>query len=65
MTSAICSQFVPLLLTHRQVELPFVVVLFGFFHSQFFLHSRITPAEKYTLKSLGVKCVLEIRHIHV
>jgi hypothetical protein len=29
-------QFVPLLLTHRQVELGFVLVLFGFCHSQFF-----------------------------
>jgi hypothetical protein len=28
-------QFVPLLLTHRQVELRFVLVLLGFCHSQF------------------------------
>jgi hypothetical protein len=36
-------QFVPLLLTHRQVELRFVLVLFGFCHWQFLnlvLHSR-------------------------
>src|SRR6476620_1817651 len=29
-------EFVSLLLTHRQVELPFVLVLFEFWHSQFF-----------------------------
>jgi hypothetical protein len=27
-----------LLLTHRQVELRFVLVLFGFCHWQFFIH---------------------------
>jgi hypothetical protein len=36
---AICSSLFSLLLTHRQVELCFVVVLFGFCHSQLFYTS--------------------------
>jgi hypothetical protein len=61
-------QFVSLLLTHRQVELRFVLVLFGFCHLQC-LHlvpqQPITQAEKYTLKSVGVKSVLDMRRISV
>jgi hypothetical protein len=33
-------QFVSLLITHRQVELRFVLVLFGFCHSQLKLRLR-------------------------
>ena len=42
---------ISLLVTHRQVELPFVLVLFGFCHSQFLhfvLHSRSRRLKKYT-----------------
>ena len=49
-------QFVSLLITHRQVELRFVVVLFGFCHSQFLTPrslqgiTRAESNESYTPK---------------
>jgi hypothetical protein len=55
---------VPLLLTHRQVELWFVLVLFGFFHSQFLhlvLHSRSGSPKHVRRKRVGINFVLDIR----
>src|SRR5436190_21335843 len=62
-------QFVSLLLTHRQVELRFVLVLFGFCHSQFFtLRSSqpMTQSEKFTLKRYRRKiCFRHALYLHI
>ena len=64
-------QSVSLLVTHRQVELPFVLVLFWFWHSQFFRprsSKAITLGDRnhfIRLKSVIVKLFLDMRDIHV